>query len=74
MVREWQQNRQSFTIRFRKQSTYMSGIDFEISGQRRCTSSFRRCKAKLLKAGSGSERKPTRPAAEVKPTIVARKL
>jgi hypothetical protein len=29
------------------------------------------CNAKLCKAGSGSARKPTRPAAEVRPTMVS---
>jgi hypothetical protein len=40
------------------------------SGHSRSISSFSRCRANERRAGSGSERKPTTPAAEVRPTIV----
>jgi hypothetical protein len=41
------------------------------SGHNRSISSFNRRRAKERKAGSGSARNPTMPAAEVRPTIVA---
>jgi hypothetical protein len=52
-----------------KKLTHICDIEFDISGHRRSTSSLRRVKAKLRRAGSCSERKPTRPAAEVRPAI-----
>lgn len=49
--------------------THICPIDPAISGQSKSISSLSLCKANLWRAGSGSERKPTRPAAEVRPTM-----
>jgi hypothetical protein len=51
--------------------SYISLTDPATSGHNRSISSFNRRRANERKAGSGSERKPTTPAAEVRPTIVA---
>jgi hypothetical protein len=49
---------------------YICPMDADTSGHNRSISSFNLCKAKLCKAGSGSDRKPTKPAAEVSPTML----
>lgn len=49
--------------------SYISPIDAETSGHSKSMFSLRLLRAKLWRVGSGSERKPTRPAAEVKPTM-----
>lgn len=50
-------------------STYIWLTEPATSGHSRSISSFRRRRAKERSAGSGSARKPTTPAAEVRPTI-----
>jgi hypothetical protein len=49
--------------------TYICPNDAETSGHNRSMFSLSLRSAKLCKAGSGSARKPTRPAADVKPTM-----
>jgi hypothetical protein len=44
-------------------------MELETSGQSRLMCSLRLLRAKLRSDGSGSARKPTRPAAEVMPTV-----
>jgi hypothetical protein len=51
--------------------SYISLTDPATSGHNKSISSFNRRRANERKAGSGSARKPTTPAAEVRPTIVA---
>lgn len=50
--------------------SYISLTDPATSGHSRSISSFNRRRANERKAGSSSERKPTTPAADVRPTIV----
>lgn len=49
--------------------SYISPIDAETSGHSKSMFSLRLWRAKLWRVGSGSDRNPTRPAAEVKPTM-----
>jgi hypothetical protein len=44
-------------------------MEFETSGHSRWMCSLRLLRAKLRNEASGSERKPTRPAADVRPTV-----
>lgn len=49
--------------------SYISPIDADTSGHSKSMFSLRLLSAKLWRVGSGSERNPTRPAADVKPTM-----
>lgn len=49
---------------------YIRHTEAAISVHNRSTSSFSRLRAKICRSGSGSDKKPTRPAAEVRPTII----
>jgi hypothetical protein len=49
--------------------SYICPIDAETSGHSKSMSALSLCRAKLCRDGSGSDRKPTRPAAEVRPTM-----
>lgn len=50
--------------------TYIWPTEPATSGHSRSISSFNRCRANDLRSLSGSDRKPTRPAAEVKPPMM----